>query len=83
MLIPNTLFRVGGAAMVLTNKPSEARRAKWGAGTQFFWLLGIWAPWTNSPSVHHLCRSHAVHRQGPSLKQPHLPCLLCLLDNDA
>jgi 3-ketoacyl-CoA synthase len=29
MLIPNTIFRVGGAAMLLTNKRSEARRAKY------------------------------------------------------
>jgi 3-ketoacyl-CoA synthase len=29
MLIPNTLFRMGGAAIVLTNKPTEARRAKY------------------------------------------------------
>ena len=29
MLIPNTLFRMGGAAMVLTNKMSERRRAKY------------------------------------------------------
>ena len=29
MLIPNTLFRMGGAAMLLTNKWSERRRAKY------------------------------------------------------
>ena len=29
MLIPNTIFRVGGAAMLLTNKRSDARRAKY------------------------------------------------------
>lgn len=29
MLIPNTLFRMGGAAIVLTNKPTEAYRAKY------------------------------------------------------
>lgn len=29
MLIPNVLFRVGGAAMLLTNKRSEARRSKY------------------------------------------------------
>jgi 3-ketoacyl-CoA synthase len=29
MLIPNTIFRVGGAAMLLTNKRSETRRAKY------------------------------------------------------
>ena len=29
MLIPNCLFRVGGAAVVLSNKPQDARRAKY------------------------------------------------------
>ena len=29
MLIPNCLFRVGGAAIVLSNKPQDARRAKY------------------------------------------------------
>ncbi|WIA35765.1 hypothetical protein OEZ86_004159 [Tetradesmus obliquus] len=29
MLIPNVLFRVGGAAMLMTNKRSEARRSKY------------------------------------------------------
>ena len=29
MLIPNTLFRMGGAAMVLTNRLDEAARAKY------------------------------------------------------
>lgn len=29
MLIPNTLFRMGGAAIVLTNRPSERSRAKY------------------------------------------------------
>ncbi|KAF8057691.1 KCS17 [Scenedesmus sp. PABB004] len=29
MLVPNVLFRSGGAAMLLTNKPSEARRSKY------------------------------------------------------
>ena len=29
MLIPNTLFRMGGAAMVLTNRMSERWRAKY------------------------------------------------------
>ena len=29
MLIPNTLFRMGGAAIVLTNRPALARRAKY------------------------------------------------------
>jgi hypothetical protein len=29
MLIPNTLFRMGGAAMVLTNKLTERARAKY------------------------------------------------------
>lgn len=29
MLIPNTLFRMGSAAIVLTNKPHERRRAKY------------------------------------------------------
>ena len=28
MLIPNCLFRVGGAALVLTNRRSDRRRAK-------------------------------------------------------
>ena len=29
MLIPNTLFRVGGAAVILTNRITERRRAKY------------------------------------------------------
>lgn len=29
MLIPNTLFRIGGAAIVLTNKPSWKSRSKY------------------------------------------------------
>lgn len=29
MLIPNTLFRMGGAAMILTNKLTERARAKY------------------------------------------------------
>jgi predicted naringenin-chalcone synthase len=29
MLIPNCLFRVGGAAIVLTNRPQYARQAKY------------------------------------------------------
>lgn len=29
MLIPNTLFRMGAAAIVMTNKPSERHRAKY------------------------------------------------------
>lgn len=29
MLIPNTLFRIGGAAVVLTNKPSWKSRSKY------------------------------------------------------
>ena len=29
MLIPNTLFRMGGAAMVLTNRLGERARAKY------------------------------------------------------
>ena len=29
MLIPNTLFRMGCAAVVLTNRPAAARRAKY------------------------------------------------------
>ena len=29
MLIPNTLFRVGGAAVILTNRVTERRRAKY------------------------------------------------------
>ena len=29
MLIPNTLFRMGGAAMVLSNRASERLRAKY------------------------------------------------------
>ncbi|XP_051148327.1 3-ketoacyl-CoA synthase 6-like [Andrographis paniculata] len=29
MLLPNTLFRMGGAAVLLSNKPSERRRAKY------------------------------------------------------
>ena len=29
MLIPNCLVRVGGAAVVLSNKPQDARRAKY------------------------------------------------------
>ena len=29
MLIPNTLFRMGGAAMILTNRLTERHRAKY------------------------------------------------------
>ena len=29
MLIPNTLFRMGGAAMILTNRLTERARAKY------------------------------------------------------
>ena len=29
MLIPNTLFRMGGAAVILTNRLAERRRAKY------------------------------------------------------
>lgn len=29
MIVPNTLFRMGASAIVLTNKPAERRRAKY------------------------------------------------------
>ena len=37
MLIPNCLFRVGGAAIVLSNKPQDARRAKYRLVRSGFW----------------------------------------------
>ena len=46
MLIPNCLFRIGGAAMLLSNKRSDYRRAKYTPCSPALILQGMMS---NSP----------------------------------
>ena len=70
MLIPNTLFRVGAAAMILTNKLNERRRAKYqlehtvrvhlGSDTMAYECALLRAALAGLPAARH-CVHAAVH----------------------
>ena len=73
MLIPNCLFRVGGAAIVLSNKLKDSWRAKYVAAC---------LPVQGRDGGSHITGLHANHGSSSSRLPRHFRCLgLCLSAN--
>ena len=82
MLIPNTLFRVGASAMILTNKLSERRRAKYelehtvrvhlGADTMAYECVPLLPGLCSVQMAHHTSSSRSLM---PGLEQLWMPQL--------